>query len=67
MSRVFGFVIGAIWIVFSLLAFRNSALGWSEGHADLGFWWAVIAVLLAVAAGVALVGTARFRRQGPVK
>ncbi|MSR23362.1 MAG: hypothetical protein EXR92_07460 [Gemmatimonadetes bacterium] len=67
MSKVFGFVIGAIWLLFALLAFRNSATGWSAGYADLGFWWAVIAALLAVASTVALVGTARHRRTGPAK
>jgi hypothetical protein len=67
MPRIFGYFVGAVWLVFSLLAFRNSASGWSDGHSDLGFWWAVIAILLAVAAGVALTGTARHRTHGPRK
>ena len=67
MSRIFGFLVGALWLVFSLLAFRNSAYGWSEGHSDLGFWWAVIGVLLLVASAVALVGTSRHRASGPVR
>ncbi|MEX0935269.1 MAG: hypothetical protein WD013_00095 [Gemmatimonadota bacterium] len=67
MSRIFGFVVGAIWLVFAFLALRNSLGGWSDGHADLGFWWGVITVLLAIAATVALVGTVRHRRTGPQK
>ncbi len=67
MSRIFGFAVGAIWLLFTLLAFRYSAAGWSAGYSDLGFWWAVIAALLAIASAVAFVGTARHRRQGPAK
>jgi hypothetical protein len=67
MSRIFGFAVGAIWLLFALLAFGNSATGWSAGDSDLGFWWGVIAALLAIAATVAFVGTARHRRQGPLK
>jgi len=67
MPRIFGYIVGALWLVFSLLAFRNSAYGWSEGHSDIGFWWAVIAVLLAIASAVALVGTTRHRASGPRK
>ena len=36
MSRIFGFAVGAIWLLFTLLAFRYSAAGWSAGYSDLG-------------------------------
>lgn len=67
MSRIFGFVIGAIWLLFSLNAFRASAAGWAEGHSDLGFWYGVIGVLLLIGCGTAIVGTLRYRYEGPKK
>ncbi len=67
MSRIFGFVIGAIWLLFALSALSSSVSGWSEGHSDLGFWWGVIGVLLLIACGVAIVGTLRYSYQGPRK
>jgi hypothetical protein len=57
MARIFGLVVGAVWIVFTAIAFGRSAAGWSAGHGDIGFWWAVIGTLLSVAAGSAIVGT----------
>ena len=63
MKRIFGFAVGLIWLIFVVIAFRNSAAGWAEGHSDLGFWWGVIACLLAVASGAALVGTWIHTRQ----
>jgi len=67
MSRLFGLLVGAVWILFSFMAFRVSAEGWADGHTDIGFWWAVIGSFLGIAALVALVGTARYRPQGPRK
>lgn len=67
MGRNFGFAVGAIWLLFTTLALLSSLSGWSDGSSDLGFWWGVIAALLAIAATVALVGTARHRYQGPQK
>jgi hypothetical protein len=57
MARIFGLVVGAVWIVFTVIAFGRSAAGWSAGHSDLGFWWGVIGTLLSVATASALVGT----------
>ena len=57
MSRIFGFVVGLVWLGFAAWAFARSSEGWSAGASDLGFWWAVIGTLLGVAAGAALVGT----------
>jgi len=63
MSRVFGFVVGLVWLVFAVGAFKNSAAGWSAQASDLGFWWGVIGVLLAMAAAAALLGTWIHTRQ----
>ena len=57
MTRILGMGVGAIYLVIAFGAFRRASAGWSEGHADLGFWWTVIAVLLTIAALGALVGT----------
>ena len=63
MSRIFGFAVGLVWLVFAVGAFKNSAAGWSAQASDLGFWWGVIGVLLALAAGAALLGTWIHTRQ----
>ena len=49
--------VGVVWLGMSILAFRNSSAGWDAGHSDLGFWWTVIAGLLAIAGLGALIGT----------
>ena len=36
MSRIFGFAVGAIWLVFSFITFQRSMNGWSEGEPA---WW----------------------------
>lgn len=67
MTRIFGFVVGVVWLVFAFVALRRSLDGWSVDHVDLGVWWGVITALLTIAASAALVGTARYRRTGPKK
>ena len=67
MARTFGFAVGALWLLFALAAAGNSVGGWAAGQSDVGFWWAVIAGFLTIAASVALIGTARHRYQGPRK
>lgn len=57
MARITGIVIGIGILVAAFFAFRSSAAGWSAGHADLGFWWGVIAVLLTLSGGSAVVGS----------
>ena len=56
MRKIFGFVIGILWLGLAVGAFRNSMTGWTMGS-DLGFWWTVIAVFLTIAATAAIVGT----------
>lgn len=57
MSRIFGFLVGAVWLVFAAVAFKNSAAGWSADASDLGFWWGVVAIFLTIASGTAFLGT----------
>lgn len=67
MSRIFGFVIGAIWIVFALMAVRAASAGSAADQPDAAVWWTVITVFYGLAALVAIVGTARHRYRGPTK
>ena len=57
MRRIFGMGVGVVWLGMAFLALRNSSAGWDAGHSDLGFWWTVIAGLLAIAGLGALIGT----------
>ena len=57
MGRIFGFLVGIVWLVFAGVAFKNSAAGWSADASDLGFWWMIIGIFLTLAAGAALIGT----------
>lgn len=57
MQLVIGFLVGVFYLGITFLAYRQSAAGWEAGHTDLGFWWAVIAGFLAIAALTALIGT----------
>lgn len=57
MKLVIGSLIGIFYIGITFLAFQQSAAGWEAGHTDLGFWWAVIAGFLGIAALASLIGT----------
>ena len=57
MKRIVGIVIAVIYAILCGLAYGTSGWRWRAGHADLGFWWAVIGTLLAIAGLGALVGT----------
>jgi len=57
MKRAIGLVIGVVYLFVAFLAVGNSSRGWAGGHSDLGFWWAVIAALLAAAGLGALIGS----------
>ena len=63
MSRILGFGVGLVWLVFVFITFRNSMAGWNAGNNDIGFWWGVICAFLALAAVSAFVGTAIHTRQ----
>lgn len=55
--KFLGYVIGLVWLGLAFGAFRTSSAGWDAGHSDIGFWWAVIGALLAIAALGAIIGT----------
>jgi VIT1/CCC1 family predicted Fe2+/Mn2+ transporter len=57
MTRILGLAVGALWFVFSFLAFQHAAAGRAMDAPDVAFWWSVIATLLAIAATGAVVGT----------
>ena len=49
--------VGVVWLGMAFGVLRVSSAGWADGHADLGFWWTVIAGFLAIAGLGALIGT----------
>lgn len=57
MSRIFGYLVGAVLLVLAYGAVRTSWGGWEAGNSDIGFWWGVIAAFLGIAAVGAMVGT----------
>lgn len=57
MNRIFGYVVGLVWLGLAYGAFQNSSAGRSAGQPDVGFWWSVIAGILTIAALGALIGT----------
>jgi len=52
-----GIGVGVLYAVLVTLALNHSAGSWQAGNADLGFWWAVIGTLLAVAGLGAVIGS----------
>jgi DMSO reductase family type II enzyme heme b subunit len=52
-----GIGVGVIWLGMAFGSYQNSRAGWEAGYADLGFWWAIIGGLLAIAGLGALIGT----------
>ena len=63
MKRILGMGVGIVWYGLAFGAFRTASGGWETGHPDIGFWWTVIACLLAIAGTGALVGTYIHTRQ----
>ncbi|MCH7890006.1 MAG: hypothetical protein IH921_00745 [Gemmatimonadetes bacterium] len=57
MTRVLGIMAGVGILVLAGFAWDDSATGWSAGHSDIGFWWAVIATFLTIAGLGAMIGT----------
>ncbi|HCK90148.1 MAG TPA: hypothetical protein DHW54_03135 [Gemmatimonadetes bacterium] len=55
--KLAGMGVGVIWLGMAFGAYQNSRAGWETGYADLGFWWAIIGGLLAIAGLGALIGT----------
>lgn len=67
MARIFGFLVGIVWIGLTVVALRRSLAGWGAGQSDVGFWWAVIATFLGIAALGAFVGTWIHTGRGAVR
>jgi hypothetical protein len=57
MNRIIGMGIGVIWLGMAFISLTRANAGWATGYEDIGFWWTVIAVLLTIAAGGAIIGT----------
>ena len=67
MTRIFGYVVGAIWIVFALMALGARSAGVAADQPDVVLWWTVILLGYLAAATVAIVGTLRYKPTGPKK
>lgn len=63
MKRIIGMGVGVAYLGLAFISLRKAGAGWATGYEDLGFWWTVIAVILAIAACGALVGTWMHTRQ----
>lgn len=57
MNRIFGYLVGIVWLGLAYGAYSRGAAGGAAGQEDVAFWWTVIAALLGIAALGALVGT----------
>ena len=57
MKRIIGMGVGVAYFGMVAYAFGVSRAGWAASQPDVGFWWAVIAAFLTIAAVGAIVGT----------
>lgn len=57
MNRIFGYIVGLVWLGLAWGAFQRGANGRAMDQADVGVWWTIIAGLLTIAALGALIGT----------
>ena len=57
MKRILGMGVGLVFFVIAFAAYTRASAGWDAGHSDIGFWWTVIALFLALAALSAMAGT----------
>ena len=57
MKRILGMGIGVVYLGLAFGALTRANGGWATGYSDIGFWWTVIAVILAIGAGGAIIGT----------
>ncbi len=67
MARIFGFGVTVLWTIFTLMALRAASIHSAADQGDAAFWYLIIGIFLALATGVALVGTLRYRPEGPRK
>lgn len=57
MKQYAGLIIGVVYLLIAMGAFKTGMDGWGAGHSDLGVWWSVIGALLAMAGIGAILGT----------
>lgn len=57
MNRILGMLVGVGFVAMVVHAYGVSRAGWAADQADVGFWWAVIAGLLAIATVAVFAGT----------
>lgn len=57
MKQYVGLIIGVVYLLIAMGAFKTGMDGWGAGHSDLGVWWSVIGTLLAMAGIGAILGT----------
>ena len=57
MKRIMGMGVGVVYLGIAFFAFSSASAGWETGYNDLGFWWTVVAAILAMAGLGAMVGT----------
>ncbi len=57
MKKALGVLAGFVLLALAARAFQTAWTGWSGGHGDVAFWWAVITCFLAAAGLGAVVGT----------
>lgn len=57
MKRVIGIAIGIAFLGIAAFTLNYSTANWRAGHADIGFWFSVIAGFLAIAGLGAIIGT----------
>ncbi len=57
MKQYAGLIIGVVYLLIAMGAFKTGMDGWGAGHSDLGVWWSVIGTLLAMAGIGAILGT----------
>ncbi|MDT8369274.1 MAG: hypothetical protein RQ745_08710 [Longimicrobiales bacterium] len=57
MNRLFGYLVGVLWLGLAFGAFQRGRAGGAEGFSDMVVWWTIIAAFLAIAGLGALIGT----------
>ncbi|MDH5759708.1 MAG: hypothetical protein OEZ65_08980 [Gemmatimonadota bacterium] len=57
MRQYAGLIIGVIYLLIAMGAFKTGMGGWQGSQADVGFWWTVIGSLLTIAGLGAIFGT----------
>jgi hypothetical protein len=57
MNRIFGYLVGIVWLGMAWGAFQRGQNGGAMGYTDMVVWWTIIAGFLMIAGLGALIGT----------